>query len=334
MTDTSLPDDSNSEQPSSDDSSWERSNQELQGQLAQLIHEVCQFPAEEKAQRRKGYNQIQRLIEKSGKLPRDRSVHYEGCLQQLWLYLFENLCKVNTEKYPRIEIPFCEEPNIMRRLTMRLKGCVVDAYRKEQKEEKRRKPPENNDGEPENLVELIPAPEPVPLPSASLPPFLLVLVRAAVETDVSGELRGCHIENYEANCQILILQQLSPQVTWKILAKQLGISVSSLSSFYELQCRPLLEKISGQQLILYVRAKIEADETGELRECHIEDHREVTAQVLILQRLPPEAKWKDLAKEFGISTSTLSCFYQRQCKPRLKAICEQLLTLYELEQEY
>lgn len=334
MTDASSPDDSNSEQPSNEDSSWERSNQELQGQLAQLIDEVCQFLPEARAQRRKGHNQIQRLIVKSGKLRRDRSVHYEGCLQQLWLYFFENLCKVNTEKYPRIKTPFCKELNIIARLILRLDGCIVDAYRKEQEEEKRRKPPKIIDGEVKDPVDQIPAPEPVPLPTASLPPFLLNLVRAAVEADVSGKLRGCHIENCpEANCQMLILQQLSPPVAWEALADRLGISISLLSSFYARQCKPLSEKISEEQLILYVRARIEADESGELRECHSKKYPAVTAQVLILRRLPPEVEWEDLSNEFKAPISTLNSFYERQCRPRLKAICEPLLNQWQPEEE-
>ncbi|MDJ0689538.1 MAG: helix-turn-helix domain-containing protein [Xenococcaceae cyanobacterium MO_188.B32] len=35
-------------------------------------------------------------------------------------------------------------------------------------------------------------------------------------------------------------------------------------------------------------------------------------------RLPPETSWQELSKEFGISISTLSNFYQRQCMPRLR----------------
>jgi hypothetical protein len=159
-------------------------------------------------------------------------------------------------------------------------------------------------------------------------------VRAAVEADATGELRRCHIENHpEVNCQVLILQQLPPQSEWEALADELGISISLLSSFYVQQCRPLIEKISEEQLISYVRAKIEADESGELRECHVKDHPQVNCQVLILRRLPPEVIWRDLENEFHISQSTLSNFYQRQCKPQLKAICKPLLNQWQPEEE-
>jgi len=67
-----------------------------------------------------------------------------------------------------------------------------------------------------------------------------------------------------------------------------------------------------------VRAWVEADTSGELRRIRIEGQPVVTAQILILRRLPPETSWKDLAAEFGRSVSTLSSFYQRQCLPRLR----------------
>ena len=333
---------------------WGQSNEELQEQLAQLIKEVCKFRAEnahligevcqfqaKSAERlkfeyhtRRLNNRILRLIQESGKLRRDRSPHYGGCLQQLWLYFFENLCAVNREGYPRIKIPFCEANNIMARLNLRLRGCIQDAWEQEQNELETQTPPTINGDEPRNPFEQLPAPKSIPLPSAAFPPFLLKPIRAAVEADESGELCRCQLKNHpDANCKVLILRKLPLEVEWEALAKQLGISVSSLSSFYEQQCRPLLEKISEQQLILYIRAKIEADESGELRECHSKKYPAVTAQVLILRRLPPEVKWKDLSNEFQVPIPMLSAFYQRQGKPRLKAICEQLLNQWQPEEE-
>lgn len=349
MGNASPPDDSSdSEQPSEDDDSWEQSNQELQEQLEQLIQEVCQLRTEnaqflaESAQGRKIkyhirrlINRIQRLIHQSGRLRCDRSPHCEDCLQQIWSYFFGNLCEVDTDNYPKIKTPFCEEPRIIGRLKKRLNGCVKDTDEKAKKDLINREPLKNNGGKPpRDPVNEIPAPEPVILPTASLPPFLLNLVRAAVEADESGNLRRCHIENCpEANCQMLILQQLPPQSEWEALADELGLSILSLSSFYVQQCRLLLEKISEEQLISYVRAKIEADESGELRKCHVEDHPEVNCQVLILRRLPPEVIWRVLANEFDISQSTLSNFYRLQCKPQLKAICEPLLNQWQPEEE-
>jgi hypothetical protein len=71
-----------------------------------------------------------------------------------------------------------------------------------------------------------------------------------------------------------------------------------------------------------VRNWVETDADGELRRTHIKNRPEVTAQLLILRRLPPESKWEDLSAEFGLGKSTLSEFYRRQCKPRLRKFGE------------
>ncbi|MBV8887052.1 MAG: sigma-70 family RNA polymerase sigma factor [Chroococcidiopsidaceae cyanobacterium CP_BM_RX_35] len=62
----------------------------------------------------------------------------------------------------------------------------------------------------------------------------------------------------------------------------------------------------------------QTDPDGELRRIHIQGHPKVTCQVLILQRLPPETSWEAVATQFGLSVSTLSSFYRRQCFPRLR----------------
>jgi hypothetical protein len=72
-----------------------------------------------------------------------------------------------------------------------------------------------------------------------------------------------------------------------------------------------------------VRRWAETDESGELRSLHIRGYPHITAQVLILRRLPPETQFKDLAEELGAGIPALSAFYQRQCLPRLRNFGEQ-----------
>ena len=67
-----------------------------------------------------------------------------------------------------------------------------------------------------------------------------------------------------------------------------------------------------------VRTWAESDPTGELQATHVSKHPNVTAQLLILKRLPPETAWKTLSADYGISVGTLSSFYQRQCLKRLR----------------
>ena len=64
------------------------------------------------------------------------------------------------------------------------------------------------------------------------------------------------------------------------------------------------------------------DRDGELRRIHIKGRPDLTCQLLILRRLPPETDWKTLERELDCSYSTLANFYQRQCLPRLRKFGE------------
>lgn len=68
-----------------------------------------------------------------------------------------------------------------------------------------------------------------------------------------------------------------------------------------------------------VRNWATADADGSLNATCLSHHPDVTAQRLILKRLPPETPWKALSVEYGISIGTLSSFYQRQCLTKLRA---------------
>ncbi len=76
-------------------------------------------------------------------------------------------------------------------------------------------------------------------------------------------------------------------------------------------------------ILAQVQLWVEQDPTGELCQTHIQGRPDLTCQVLILRRLPPETSWKDLAAEWGVPIPTLSSFYQRQCMPRLRKFGEQ-----------
>lgn len=72
---------------------------------------------------------------------------------------------------------------------------------------------------------------------------------------------------------------------------------------------PILEEIEKWVL---------KDPEYKLRQNHLDDHPQITCQLLILKRLPPETPWKTLAEKYGIPPGTLSSFYQRKCKPLLR----------------
>ncbi|MCU0543004.1 MAG: sigma-70 family RNA polymerase sigma factor [Oscillatoriaceae cyanobacterium Prado104] len=77
---------------------------------------------------------------------------------------------------------------------------------------------------------------------------------------------------------------------------------------------------SDSPLIILEETKkwVLADPDGELRSVHIRGRPDVTCQILILKRLPPETSWQNIALEFNLPASTAPNFYQRECLPRLR----------------
>jgi hypothetical protein len=59
-----------------------------------------------------------------------------------------------------------------------------------------------------------------------------------------------------------------------------------------------------------------------LRSIHFPDHPEITAQVIILRRLPPDIPaWKEIAQEFNLNdaeSKNLAKWYSRSCLPLLR----------------
>jgi hypothetical protein len=111
----------------------------------------------------------------------------------------------------------------------------------------------------------------------------------------------------------LIEQQKQQAIQTAIPGRRSGETEATPDPIENLAAEP-----DAPPILEAVRAWVEADSSGELRRIQIEGQPIVTAQMLILRRLPPETSWKDLAAEFGRSVSTLSSFYQRQCLPRLR----------------
>lgn len=66
------------------------------------------------------------------------------------------------------------------------------------------------------------------------------------------------------------------------------------------------------------REWVETDPTGELSSIHVKKRPDVTCQVLMQRRLPPEASWESIALEFNLPPSTAPNFYKRECLPRLR----------------
>lgn len=213
-----------------------RSTDNWHQELQQLVQQVCQYPVKN-PQRRRGFNQIIRRIQQSGKLWRESVPYYEDALQDTWLHFSRNLCETTTA-----EKPYCD-PNcsIIARLNAYLKRRLQDYGTKATAEQKQRVPQQiDSSGKVLDPLEQIASP--VPTPS------LLEAVQVWVEADESGELRSTHVRGRpDVNCQVLILRRLPPEIAWKDLAKEFGLSIPTLSGFYEKQCRPRLRQFGQSE---------------------------------------------------------------------------------------
>lgn len=137
-------------------------------------------------------------------------------------------------------------------------------------------------------------------------------------------------EKYDPNRSSL-LTWLNRYLKWRLQdfrlaeAHKARITAEKFSSL-EKTTDPLENMVASPDvppILENVRTWAETDADRELRGLHIQGYPAVTCQVLILRRLPPETtSWKDLSAEFGISISTLSNFYRRQCLPRLRKFGE------------
>ncbi|MEB3828087.1 sigma-70 family RNA polymerase sigma factor [Phormidium sp. CCY1219] len=209
----------------------------LEAQLRSLIEQTCRHPPHS-AQRRRGLTQLYRLIVNSSKLWRDYHPDYEEVWQQTWLYFCQNLCEANTakEKYNP------DRSRVTTWLNFYLKQRLKDRVIKAQQQNNRRvspSPPFDDDGSL-NFLDRFAAPP-------DIPPMLQA-TRQWAKTDPDGELRGLHIRGRkDVTAQLLILRRLPPETPWETLSAELGVSVSTLSSFYQRKCMPQLRKFGESE---------------------------------------------------------------------------------------
>lgn len=206
--------------------------------LLHLLTEACKHPAGS-PERQKNLTKIIRLIK--NKLWKENTPYYQDALQQTWVYFCQNICEGNTGR------PY--DPNrgsIVTWLNFYLKKRLHDFYINNQNEQLVTSPTPFRDfssGENNQTVDPVEN-----IPANPDVPSLLEEVRRWVETDPEGELRRIHITNHpQVTCQILILRRLPPETSWKTLAVEFNLSISTLSSFYQRQCLPHLRNFGKSQ---------------------------------------------------------------------------------------
>lgn len=97
------------------------------------------------------------------------------------------------------------------------------------------------------------------------------------------------------------------------LAPRLGDSLADFDPCGQLTAQPDIPPI-----LEIVTAWAIADEEGVLRALHIADRPDITAQKLILRRLPPETSWQLIGQEFDYSWKRLTNFYHHHCRKHLR----------------
>jgi hypothetical protein len=208
---------------------------EIEEKLRYLVTETCKHLSDS-SDRQRGLTQIIRLIVKSGKLWKDNASYYEDALQQTWMYFCRNICEANTgDKY---------DPNrgsVITWLNAYLKRRLQDGYIQEQKNLAQTVSPQ--------ILEMGELIDPVGnLEGAVEIPPILEMTRQWIQTDPDGELRRIHIQGHPlVTCQVLLLKRLPPETSWKTLAAEFDLSISTLTSFYRRQCIPRLRKFGESQ---------------------------------------------------------------------------------------
>lgn len=180
--------------------------------------------------RQKTLTKIIRLI--SNKLWQEDTPYYQDALQQTWVYFCQNLCERNTgEAYNP------SHGSVIAWLNTYLKQRLQDLYL----EQIQQANPVSADAHMLGLSQVNETSNQDYLKATPNVSSLLEDVMTWVETDPKNELRCIYIEDHpEITCQQLLRRRLPPVTSWKNLAAEFDLPISTLSSFYQRYCIPRL----------------------------------------------------------------------------------------------
>lgn len=208
----------------------------IDAEILPLLSEARKYPPGN-YRRKQCLTKMIRIIQQSNRLWHEHTPYYEDALQQTWLYFCQNICEAGTgQKY---------DPNrssIITWLNKYLKWRLQD-FRIQNSQHlakyytatRLKKSDQFHDA----LAHIAAPPD--------IPPILGMTLQW-IETDPSGELKKSHIHNRpEVNCQVLLLKRLFAQAQWEQISLEFKLPVSTLSSFYQRQCVPLLRKFGETQ---------------------------------------------------------------------------------------
>lgn len=201
--------------------------------LSQLVIEACKHPPGS-TQRQQNLTKIIRLV--NSQLWQENTPYYEDALQETWIYFCRNICegKASITYNP-------DKASVVTWLNNYLKWRLKDGFIRVQKNRRRTvsaRIDENN--KVIDPIDNLPA-------QPDIPP-LLEEIEKWVLSDPHQKLRKIYLDNHpQVTAQTLILKRLPPESPWKKLSEEYGVSVGTLSSFYQRKCKPLLREYSKHQ---------------------------------------------------------------------------------------
>jgi DNA-directed RNA polymerase specialized sigma24 family protein len=205
--------------------------------LSNLLLEAREYPVGS-PQRQQRLTYVIRQMQRSGKIWRDYQIsvdQYNEALQQTWVYFCQNLNSYDPTR-----------ANPLTWFNCILKFRIKDLRRKTIEEERRIHQNFVNDSTGEAAIDLI---DRLPAPDANKAEQMLNDLLTWLNQERST-LEQKSIRNHAAiNVYTLIARRLPTehQVSWQTLSQEFGVSVPTLSSFYQRQCIPLLREFSQVQ---------------------------------------------------------------------------------------
>lgn len=301
-------------------------------ELEQLIKQACAAPAKSEI-RSQLTDRIIRKLQRQGILPAPtwakRELYHEAW-SKTWLNFSLNLCECNTLG---TKTSYCSQTvqvivwRLRKYCYYRIRDLKVQDWKERQQAGQRR----DGDGNLLEIEEWLAAP--------SDDPHILDELVEWIQADASEILRRTHVRNQpQVHAQIVLLRRLFDKVSWEVLSNELNTPLGTLTRFLEDRCLPLLETFAIEKgyrepmpeilvplesLNSQVLADwLNNDPTGILRNTHLKNRPDVTAQLVLLRKFNSQDTLKEalqaLAQEYGIEFSRLSSFYYRDCKPLIK----------------
>lgn len=317
-------------------------------QLEALMKQTCAAPPKSEARRRLSDRLIRHLqsrnipysqsydrasqSERSASPQRQRAylLHQEA-VSQTWLHFLKNLCECQTQN---TQSSYVSQACIVVKCRLRkYYHCrLLDLKIEDWQRSKQAVNLLDEDGDVRSLEEILVAP-------AADTPDLLDELRQWLQADESGILRQTYLgDRTNVNAQVVLLRRLCDDLPGKAIAEEFGVTQGNLTSFFKNRCLPLLHKFLEEQgyidpapslamkpenptIQMDLGRWLETDPTGKLRNTHLKNCPDITAQLVLLREFKSQDKLKlvieAIAQENNLEIARLQAFYYRKCKPLL-----------------